>query len=70
MLSYEAGYINDIFGVALGRRRAPAMRDLAGVGLAQYPGFDVAPKKIAGPLRTMAVLGAQLELGDISKLMK
>ena len=61
VLSYEAGYIDDIFGVALGRRRAAAMRDLA-VGLAQYLGFAVAPKKIAGPLRTMTVLGAQLEL--------
>ena len=61
VFSYEAGYIDDIFGVALGRRRASAMRDLA-VGLAEYLGFAVAPKKIAGPLRTMTVLGAQVEL--------
>ena len=59
---FEAGYIDDIFGAALGYDRAAAMRDLA-VGLAKFLGFDVAqPKKIAGPTSQMAVLGASLTL--------
>ena len=37
------------------------MRDLA-VGLAKFLGFDVAPKKIAGPTSQMTVLGASLAL--------
>ena len=60
-LSFEAGYIDDIFGVALGYERAEAMRDLA-VALAKFIGFDVAPKKIAGPTSNMTVLGAHLSL--------
>jgi site-specific DNA-cytosine methylase len=60
-LSVEAGYIDDIFGAALGYDRAAAMRDLA-VGLAKFLGFDVAPKKIAGPTSQMTVLGASLTL--------
>ena len=60
-LSDEAGYIDDIFGAALGYDRTAAMRDLA-VGLAKFLGFDVAPKKIAGPTSQMAVLGASLTL--------
>ena len=60
-LSFEAGYIDDIFGAALGYDRAAAMRDLA-VGLAKFVGFDVAPKKIAGPTSQMTVLGASLTL--------
>ena len=56
-LAFEAGYIDDIFGCALGAKRAAAMRDLA-VGLARFLGFEVAPKKIAGPDVTMTVLGA------------
>ena len=47
-LSVEAGYIDGIFGAALGYDRAAAMRDLT-VGLAKFLSFDVAPKKIAGP---------------------
>ena len=62
-LSVEAGYIDDIFGAALGYDRAAAMRDLAvAVGLAKFLGFDVAPKKIAGPTSQMTVLGASLTL--------
>ena len=60
-LTFEAGYIDDIFGCALGANRAAAMRDLA-VGLARFLGFEVAPKKIAGPDVTMTVLGASLDL--------
>ena len=60
-LSVEAGYIDDIFGAALGYDRAAAMRDLS-VGLAKFLGFDVAPKKIAGPTSQMTVLGASLTL--------
>ena len=60
-LSFEAGYIDDIFGAALGAERAEAMRDLA-VGLARFLGFEVAPKKIAGPSPCMTVLGAALDL--------
>ena len=60
-LSFEAGYIDDIFGCALGAARAAAMRDLA-VGLARFIGFEVAPKKIAGPAEVMTVLGASLDL--------
>ena len=37
------------------------MRDLA-LGLAKFLGFDVAPKKIAGPTSQMTVLGASLTL--------
>ena len=57
-LTFEAGYIDDIFGAALGADRAAAMRDLA-VGLARFLGFEVAPKKIAGPSPKMTVLGAE-----------
>ena len=39
------------------------MRDLA-VGLARFLGFEVAPKKIAGPSPKMMVLGAELALSD------
>ena len=60
-LTFEAGYIDDIFGCALGANRAEAMRDLA-VGLARFLGFEVAPKKIAGPDVCMTVLGASLDL--------
>ena len=60
-LTFETGYIDDIFGCALGARRAAAMRDLA-VGLAHFLGFEVAPKNIAGPAATMSVLGASLDL--------
>ena len=60
-LSIEAGYIDGIFGAALGYDRAAAMRDLA-VGLAKFLGFDVASKKIADPTSQMAVLGASLTL--------
>ena len=62
-LTFEAGYIDDIFGAALGRERAAAMRDLA-VGLARFLGFEVAPKKIAGPAAQMTVLGAALNLSQ------
>ena len=62
-LTFEAGYIDDIFGAALGADRAAAMRDLA-VGLARFLGFEVAPKKIAGPSPKMTVLGAELALAD------
>ena len=62
-LTFEAGYIDDIFGAALGSDRAAAMRDLA-VGLARFLGFEVAPKKIAGPSQKMTVLGAELTLAD------
>ena len=37
------------------------MRDFT-VGLAKLFGFDVAPKKIAGPMSQMTVLGASLAL--------
>ena len=60
-ITFEAGYIDDIFGAALGYDRAKAMRDLA-VGLAKFLGFDVAPKKVAGPTSQMTVLGANLNL--------
>ena len=60
-LAFGAGYIDDIFGCALGAKRAAAMRDLA-VGLARFLGFEVAPKKIAGLDATMEVLGASLDL--------
>ena len=60
-LTFEAGYIIDIFGAALGYDRVKAMRDLA-VGLAKFLGFDVAPKKVAGPTSQMTVLGANLNL--------
>ena len=62
-LTFEAGYIDDTFGAALGADRAAAMRDLA-VGLARFLGFEVAPKKIAGPSSMMTVLGAELTLAD------
>ena len=62
-LTFEAGYIDDIFGAALGADRAAAMRDLA-VGLARFLGFEVAPKKIAGPSPKMTVLGAELALAS------
>ena len=62
-LTFEAGHIDDIFGAALGADRAAAMRDLA-VGLARFLGFEVAPKKIAGPSPKMTVLGAELALAD------
>ena len=62
-LTFEAGYIDDIFGAALGADRAAAMRDLA-VGLARFLGFEVAPKKIAGPSPKMTVLGAELALSS------
>ena len=62
-LAFEAGYIDGIFGAALGADRAAAMRDLA-VGLARFLGFEVAPKKIAGPSPKMIVLGAELALAD------
>ena len=60
-ITFEAGYIDDMFGAALGYDRAKAMRDLA-VGLAKFLGFDVAPKKVAGPTSQMTVLGANLNL--------
>ena len=62
-LTFEAGYIDGIFGAALGADRAAAMRDLA-VGLARFLGFEVASKKIAGPSPKMTVLGAELALAD------
>ena len=60
-ITFEAGYIDDIFGAALGYDRAKAMRDLA-VGLAKCLGFDMAPKKVARPTPQMTVLGANLNL--------
>ena len=54
-ITFEAGYTDDMFGAALGYDRAKAMRDLA-VGLAKFLGFDVAPKKVAGPTSRMTVL--------------
>ena len=62
-ITFEAGYIDDIFGAALGYDRAAAMRDLA-IGLAKFLGFDVAPNKVAGPTSRMTVLGAQLNLEE------
>ena len=60
-ITFEAGYIGNIFGAALGYDRDKAMRDLA-VGLAKFLGFDVAPKKVAGPTPQMTMLGANLNL--------
>ena len=60
-ITFEARYIDDIFGAALGYDRAEAMRDLV-VGLGKFPRFDVAPKKVAGPTSQMTVLGANLNL--------
>ena len=60
-LSHESGYIDDIFGVALGRARTKAILDVA-VLLSEYIGFVVQDKKKDGPKRSMTILGSRCDL--------
>ena len=62
-LTFEAGYIDDMFGVALGYSRARAMLELA-VLLAERIGFAVQDAKKAGPVRIMTILGSQCDLDE------
>ena len=62
-LTFEAGYIDDMFGVALGYSRTKAMLELS-VLLAEFIGFTVQDKKKAGPERSMAILGSRCDLNE------
>ena len=65
-LSHESGYIDDIFGVALGRARTKAILDVA-VLLSEHIGFVVQTKKKDGPKRSMTILGSRCDL-DMMRL--